>query len=428
MKTIQRAILMLRRSKKETISFIMTLTISIGLLYLFVNLQIATKQNEINILEISDTTDLIMLIFTLAIALICAWNSFNANTFFQKAKSKELCVYLSSGMNIVTLSKYLLAQNFIILIISTILGGILGIILNPIINLLIMVLTSTTIPLCNITSYGTITWLAILLFEFIFMVMSNVGYAYRTELKYLLDDSHRLDIGDTRMFKAKDPMYYIFFVLGAILLLILPAKDVFPMVGCAIGIFGLQGILRYAIPKRLELIKNQHTNLNAEKILIVGAFYSLIKTMCFYIIILFALLILMSCFLFAYDMTNYMQIVLCIGYMLLLIMIGISIYYKLIIEAKKQIDEYYHLQLLGFLKKDLQSIVKKEVRLIFFVILAAPLPYAIILALRFLFIQKISFMLCLYVLLSYIVVLLVIGLFTEHSYLKTIFQTDKGEE
>ena len=77
MKTVQRAVLMLRRSKKETISFIMTLTISIGLLYLFVNLQIATKQNEINILEISDTTDLIMLIFTLAIAGICAWNSFN---------------------------------------------------------------------------------------------------------------------------------------------------------------------------------------------------------------------------------------------------------------------------------------------------------------------------------------------------------------
>lgn len=428
MKTIQRAILMLRRSKKETISFIMTLTISIGLLYLFVNLQIATKQNEINILEIGDTTDLIMLIFTLAIALICAWNSFNANTFFQKAKSKELCVYLSSGMNIVTLSKYLLAQNFIILIISTILGGILGIILNPIINLLIMILTSTTISLFNLTSYGTITWLAILLFEFIFMVMSNVGYAYRTELKYLLDDSHRLDIGDTRIFKTKDPIYYIFCVLGAILLLILPAKDIFPMVGCAIGIFGLQGILRYAIPKRLELIKNQHINLNAEKILIVGAFYSLIKTMCFYIIILFALLILMSCFLFAYDMTNYMRIVLCIGYMLLLIMIGISIYYKLIIEAKKQTGEYYHLQLLGFLKKDLQSIVKKEVRLIFFVILAAPLPYAIILALRFLIIQKISFILCLYVLLSYIVVLLVIGVFTKHSYLKTIFQTDKGEE
>jgi hypothetical protein len=203
----------------DTISFIMTLTISIGLLYLFVNLQIATKQNEINILEISDTTDLIMLIFTLAIAGICAWNSFNANTFFQKAKSKELCVYLSSGMNIVTLSKYLLVQNFILLIISTILGGILGIIFNPIVNLLIMILTSTSLPLFNITIYGTLTWIAILIFEFIFMVMSNVGYAYRTELKYLLDNSHRLDIGDTRMFKAKDPLYYVFFILGAIMLL-----------------------------------------------------------------------------------------------------------------------------------------------------------------------------------------------------------------
>lgn len=428
MKTVQRAVLMLRRSKKETISFIMTLTISIGLLYLFVNLQIATKQNEINILEISDTTDLIMLIFTLAIAGICAWNSFNANTFFQKAKSKELCVYLSSGMNIVTLSKYLLVQNFILLIISTILGGILGIIFNPIVNLLIMILTSTSLPLFNITIYGTLTWIAILIFEFIFMVMSNVGYAYRTELKYLLDNSHRLDIGDTRMFKAKDPLYYVFFILGAIILLILPAKDIFPMVGCVIGIFGLQGILRYAIPKRLELMKNQHTNLNSEKILIVGALYSLVKTMCFYIIILFALLILMSCFLFAYDMSNYMRIVLCIGYMLLLIMIGISIYYKLIIEAKKQVDEYYHLQLLGFLKKDLENIVKKEIRLIFLIILAAPFPYAIIIGLRFLFIQKISFILCLYVLLSYIVVLSLIGLVTEHIYLKIIFQKDKGEE
>lgn len=428
MKTIQRAVLMLRRSKKETISFIMTLTISIGLLYLFVNLQVATKQVQIDVFHITDTTDLIMLIFTLAIALICAWNSFNANTFFQKAKSKELCVYLSCGMNIMTLSKYLLIQNFIILFISTIFGGILGLVLNPMVNALIMMITSTSLPLFNITAYGTLTWLAILLFEFIFMVMSNVGYAYRTELKYLLDDSHRLDIGDTRMFKAKDRVYYTFFILGIILLLLLPAEQIFPMIGCMVGIFGLQGILRYALPKRLELIKNKHTDLQSEKILIVGALYSLVKNMCFYIIMLFALLCLMSCFLFAYDMTDYMRIVLCIGYLLLLIMMGFSIYYKLIIEAKKQVNEYYHLELLGFLRNDLKEIIKKEIRLIFCVIIGAPLPYAIITGVKFLFVQKISFVLFLYVLLSYILVLFIIGVFTERVYLKAIFQRDKGEE
>lgn len=428
MRTMKRAITMLHRNKKESLSFIMTLTLSIGLLYLFVNLQSATAtSNTINLSE-GSTTDLIMLIFTCAIALICAFNCFLSNTYFQKAKAKELCIYLSIGMNIVALAKYLFIQNLILLLISTCLGGILGLILNPIINLFISQLISISIPIFNITFTGTLTWLAILLFEFIFMVMSTVGYAYRTELKDLLDDSHRMTLGDSRMIKLSEKAYIIFFILGLIFILIVPAVSSLCMLGCVFGIFGLQGILRYAIPQRIEGMKNIHRNLKPETIIISGGIYSILKNTGFYILMLFGTLLFMSCFLITLTIDPYIQSILCIGYLLILFMMSISIYYKLILEAKKQINEFYHLQLLGFLKKDLKKILLKQLTLFFTMIIIATLPYCLLICIKFIIAESVSIWLCSFIVCSYIIILMIFGWITRKSYCDIVLGSSKEEK
>lgn len=428
MKTIRRAVLMLKRNQKETISYIMTLTCSFGLLYLFVNLQSASNQNQTIIWSLEDTNDMIMVVFTCIIACMCAMNAFFANSYFQKAKSKELCVYLSCGMNIIALAKYLFIQNLIILLISTVLGGVLGILLNPILNLIIITILDLSIPVFNITSSGTMTWIFLLLYIFIFMVMSNVGYAYRTELKDLLNESHRIAIDDSRFIKMPGTVYYIAYLFGLIFIFFVPRVSALFMIGCIFGIFGLQGILRHILPEKLEAIKNTHQNLNARRIMVVGELYSTLKSTGLYMIMLFGILIFMSCFLYNFTSSPYVMCILSIGFLLLMLMMGLSIYYKMITQAKKQTGEFYHLQLLGFLKKDLKEMILKQIHVTFLLILMLPLPYALLITLKFMINAGTNLWLGLFLIGSYSSILVLICLMTRKTYCNIILAPEGEHE
>lgn len=428
MKTIRRAVLMLKRNQKETISYIMTLTCSFGLLYLFVNLQSASNQNASIIWNMNDTNDMIMIAFTAIIACMCAMNAFFANSYFQKAKSKELCVYLTCGMNIIALGKYLFVQNLIILLISTFLGGILGILLNPIMNLIIITLLDITIPVFNITSSGTLTWIFILLYVFIFMIMSNVGYAYRSELKYLLDESHRISIDDSRFIKTPALAYEIAYVFGMIFIFFVPRVSELFVLGCVFGICGLQGIIRYVLPEKIEAMKHAHLNLNTKRIMVAGELYSILKSTGMYMIMLFGILIFMCCFIYNFTSSPYLLCILSIGFLLLLLMMGLSIYYKMITIAKKQKNDFYHLQLMGFLKKDLKEIITKQIHWTFVLILVLPLPYALLITLKFMINAAANTWLGLFLLGSYLGILIMIYFITKTAYCSIILASEGEQE
>lgn len=423
MKTIRRALLMLKRNRKETISFMMTLTCSFGLLHLFVNLQSASNQNAWNL---QDTNDMIMVVFTCIIACMCAMNAFFANSYFQKAKSKELCVYLTCGMNIIALAKYLFVQNMIIFLISTILGGLLGVLLNPVMNLIIMILLDVSMPIFNITTSGTLIWLFLLLYVFIFMIMSNVGYAYRNELKDLLNESHRIAIDDTRFIKTPGICYTIAYVFGLIFIFFVPRVSELFVLGCVFGICGLQGMIRYILPEKLEAMKHAHVQLNAKRIMVAGELYSTLKSTGMYMIMLFGILIFMCCFIYNFTSSPYLLCILSIGFLLLLLMMGLSIYYKMITIAKKQRIDYDHLQLMGFLKKGLKEIIIKQMQWIFLLLLILPLPYALLITMKFIMNAGANTWLGLFLLGSYSGILILIYLLTKNAYC-TIILAPEGE-
>lgn len=426
MKTIRRAFLMLKRSRKETASFLFTLTISMGLLLLFVNLQYDITTSMGGQKETAGNANFMMMAaITCIIAVVCAINCFISNTYFLKTKTQELCVYLSSGMNIVALAKYLVAQNMMILFTALPLGAILGCVLNPMVNLTIILLQGTTGSLFTMSWEGVFAWFAILLFEFIFMVMVNVGYAYKAELKDLLDESHKVSIGDSRMIKLSWKVYMAFYGIGIFAAVIMPMNIIMIIISSIMGFFGIQGILKYVLPAYIEKLKASHSRLEAERMIVIGNAYASLKSIGIYCLMLFGILLFMMAALYNETMLFSIQIILFIGYLLLMIMMNMSIYFKIMTEAKKRQKSFYHLQLIGFISKDLRSCIRKEVYLIILFMMLAPMPFALLISIKAVLSGAASVGIALFLLLSYIGLLMITGYISSKHYQNHAFNQEQ---
>ena len=423
MKSLRRAFFMLRRNRKEAMSLVRTMTLSIALLFLFFNLQ-DTSFTVLPVEGESSPDTMVLMLFIGVIAAICALNCFIANTYFLKAKGKELCVYLSCGMNMVALAKYLFMQNLILIVVSTILGGILGVLLHPLINIVIMSVLSIKIPYFTIALPNVGMWLIILSFEFIFMLLSNVGYAYRTELRDLLDEPRKINMNDVRMIKLPVKTYLILYLIGLLLIAFMPYSPLSIGMGSIIGFLGLKGILHYTLPNKLDQLKYAHKNLKAESMLITSGLYSMLKATEMFLLILFGTFLFMNCYIIMIEWSDYLRFVLILGYLLMLFMEGVSCYFKLMMEGAKQQKAFAQLRLIGFITRDLKAALHKQMKIMAGLVLLAPLPYGLLILIKYLMVGEGAWIMSTLVVASYAVVIIITFIAITIGYQKRVLKME----
>lgn len=423
MKSLRRAFFMFRRNPKEALSFIRTMTLSIALLFLFFNLQ-DTSFTTIPVERgtISNTT--ILMLFIGVIAALCALNCFIANTYFLKAKGKELCVHLSCGMNLVALAKYLFMQNLILIVVSTVLGGILGVILHPIVNLIIMKLLSIQIPYFTIHSSNVYMWLIILGFEFIFMLMSNIGYSYRTELRDLLEEPRKVNLKDLRIIKLPKKIYLVQYMLGIIIIIFVPYSPLSIGLGSLIGFIGIKGIIHFILPEKLDQLKCSHKNLKAEPILVHSGLYSMLKSTELFLLILFGTFLFMSCYISMIKLNDYLRFVLILGYLLMLFMECVSCYFKLMMEGTNQRKAFTQLRLIGFISKDLKHAIHKQMRVMMEIIVLVPLPYGLLIFIKYFTMSEAEWVMSLFIIVMYAITVIITFMGITVGYEKRVLNTE----
>lgn len=388
MKTKRRAIDSLKRSKKETTSYLITLILSATLLFLFINIQ-----NDQNFVKLAGNTtrsidNAILGGFTLLIAIICAINCYVANTYFLKAKNQELCVYLSCGMKITVLAKFLITQNFIILAIAVPLGGLLACILNPIMNFIILSILGIQGALFTINLKGFLMWILILFFEMFFLILINIGYTYTNELKHMLDENCNTKLPDNRSMKIPPVLYWLLAIIAVGVLLFVPAKMNYLSVGAVLSLMAIQGIIKVYLPKHQEKKKQKHNKIQCESIVIQGNLNALMKTSFMYCLLISGTVIGISCIVVV--TTSYLSIILLIAYALAILLMGASIYFKIMIEALKRKDEFEQLSLLGFHQTSIKYCIHKELTKFYGYLVFFPLPFAGIIGMRYVLTDQIS--------------------------------------
>lgn len=431
MRNLQHAALMLRRSRKETGALMLTLTLSTALIFLFVNLQLSAQTYAVGTTDsvaLLDYNSLIFGAFTIVIIIVCTVNSFIANAYFLKSKALELCVYLSSGMHIFKLARYLFAQSIIVLLISTILGGIIGIIMYPLVTMIVIQLTSIEMPLFDITPAGASVWLLSAAYQCFFMLMFNIGYAYKAELKELLDEGLVTTINEARMFVIPDIFYSAACIAGLVIIVLSPPIPMFFFLGIGIGIMGIQGIVRYKIPGVISARKQSHTHMESVNIVVLGNFDAILKAAYSYIIMLITALLFISSLMTSENTSDYIRFFLCLGYILMMLMMCISIYFKLMVEVKKHESEFLQLQLMGYNSTQLKQCIHKEMKLFFVILLSAPLPYAILICMKYIWAGVMAWWMSAFLILSYVIFALITAAVTTRAYKKTVLRVYQGGE
>lgn len=430
MSTVQRAVHMLLRNRKEALAYVVTLSVTTCLLFLFVNIQ-----GDVNFLSQSEalrglektTSNMIGGSLTLLIIAICFANTFVVNTYFTHAKAQEVCVYLSSGMNVFGLTRYLLIQNLILLVIAIFAGGVLGIILHIGLNQLIYALMEFQGPLITISAQGIGMWIIILGIEIVFLVLMNVGYAYKAELKDLLMEARTTQGEDKRKLRVPAILYVGCMVVG--LLGMLCAGSYMPVViiFTSIGMLGIHGFLHFGCRDSIGARKKKHTAVSFQDMLVQSNFLHLLNNNYLFILLLMGSVIIMSCLQSAVQPFPYLLITACVAYLLVLIVMSISMTLKIIMSANKRQEEFKILRLMGAKETDMKQCVKKEVLTLYTCVILLPLVFAITLCLKTVEAKLMEMSFLYFIIGSYLLVMLVCAGISLHVYHRIAMKKEEEE-
>lgn len=425
MSTIQRAVKMLKQSKKEALAYVATLSVSTCLLFLFVNIQKDANflsQTALMNQTGKDMNNMIGGVLTLIIIAVCFANTFIVNNYFNRSKAQEVCVYLSSGMNVMALAKYLLVQNFILLFFAILSGGVFGCILHVGMNLLINALLGLQNPLITLTAQGILLWLVILSVELIYLVMVNVGYAYKAELKDLLIEARTMRSQDFRRFRLPALWYQLIAITGLVIMIFCEAEGSFLSLGAGFGIMGIHGFLHRGVSDRIEKNKCNHHKLQFVDMIVQGNFLELLNSSYLYIILVMCSVMLMCAILPIVKGFSYLMILTCAAYMLILVVMAISILFKVMITSNQRKEEFALLKLLGGKAAEMKTCIRKEMAKLFAYVLFLPLIYSFVICIRYIQSGTMSAMTMFFILGSYIIICMICGWSSYRIYLKKALQ------
>lgn len=385
MKTTRRAWKSILISKKESLSYLLTLILSASLLFVFINIQ-----NDANIqastltLQQRSIHTLLLNSCTLIVAIICAINCYVANTYFVKAKNKELCVYLSCGMRITKLAYFLIIQNMILLIFAIGISFLLGCFLHPLFNIFITMLTQAKDIVFRIYPKGIMMWFIILFFEMFFLILINIGYTYRMELKDFIDESRSTKLPDFRTIRFPVQLYPILCILSWIATFFIPTTTSYAITCTLIAFLGLKGYIYHYVPYKQEKKRRKHIVTSSESMILQGNLNALHKTSYMYYLMNFLSLLIVLCLLIGKTFLQSTDIIVLLAYFLIILMMQASIYFKLIVRMSNYKHTFHQLSLLGLSKKRIHACRIKEILYFYSTILCLPLPYVLTLGVRFL--------------------------------------------
>ena len=113
-----------------------------------------------------------------------------------------------------------------------------------------------------------------------------------------------------------------------------------------------------------------------------------------------------------------------IGYIVVVVLLVVSIIYKLSMEALTRKTLFVNLWKIGYTRKELRKIVRQEVISYYFVLILIPLVYIMFISGRFIYYGDMSLQFA--YILSYIIPIIVSGFITYVQYINAVVKPIKG--
>lgn len=371
-------------------------------------------------------------ILALGLMLISCATACFANGFFLSKKNGEIAIYTMSGAGIGGVSIYLIVQNFVIILFTLPLGFILGSLLTPLLNWILYQSMHIQAPLYIWSNEAFVMSIISLITQTAALTVVNAGYAYRHDILQLLNANRTMQ-AEPPASSIRMPIF-VYWITAFLPLIVffqinVYQNDTMPfLVASCVGLYGVSGLFKRGFPKLFEKIQKKF-NLT-KKINLIGMgnlSYAISRTASLIKIIIVAL-ITMICLCISYYNDPKTRALIFFSYGIIIFLMCICILYRIMVENASNGPLYLSLYKLGFIKKDLLSIMKFETIGIYGIVLFIPTLYNSVILGIFVAHKIIPLTTSIILILVYIIPFVLIGFFTYNQYKKTIFEYLEGGE
>lgn len=166
---------MLFKSIKQCIFYIVSMVFAIMVIFNIFNL---LYNSDFVCKDHYGTFSLLTIIILLVSLFLIAF----ANMYFISGKAKELSIAILSGRSVYNVGTILTIQNMIICVIGIVLGLLVGVGIMPIINTIVYKNAWLGVNPYAFSSLGFLLTSLIIIIQFVFMILVDMGYAYRKEI------------------------------------------------------------------------------------------------------------------------------------------------------------------------------------------------------------------------------------------------------
>lgn len=451
------------KEKSKNMSFILTMLILTTVECMFFELT-----NHSIVLSMPNADRKAFNLLSLLIITFSFFITFYVNSQHLDYKRKELGLLYLSGRNLMDISKYLMAQYFIIFIISIPIGMLLASLILPVFYYLINQYYRLNIDLFQYNAIGYIETIVLVITKIIYIIIINSAFTYRNEIIEIINGTYKkknkdfknvalygggtaiktsyVSLGtigmsseerskilnqtikeginekqkkrENKKNKGRIPtiLSILFYIYSILAIIINKSKPENYMLYVYINIISVVGVISCAIPYLIGKAHHRFINKSPVRFVVYNDLLLLLNNILVPVILIVVFIPYIISILNIKMSLDIYRAVACFGYIVLTIILAGSLYFRNMFYINSRENEFKVLDAIGYHQSIIKAIINREV--IYSYIIATILPIIIIVIemLQMVSLKIISTSIAFLILGSYFIIFFISFLLTLYSF------------
>ena len=245
----------------------------------------------------------------------------------------------------------------------------------------------------------------------------TAGFLHKNDIQTLLSQEKEMKVKRNTK-KSVSITFIAIYILGIVMMFMNPHEATAYIVPTLVGLGGAVGMIRYVLP---DVVRNLKRGVFLTKRYVLISISNLNYLMTVAVTGMLAIL--------AANIHSPREFTTgVIGYVVVIVLLVVSIIYKLSMEAMTRRKLFLNLWKIGYTRKELRKIVGQEVISYYLILIFIPLVYIAFISGRFIYYGDMTYSFAFLYALSYIIPIIISGFITYFQYLNAVVKPIKGGE
>lgn len=332
-----------------------------------------------------------------------------------------------SGSGYINSTMYVLYQTFTLLLLATPLGILIGRGVVPFSNAYMYQMLGVHKDPSIIPSEAYIYSFVLVAIVLSMICVLTAVFLHKNDIQTLLSQEKEMKVKRNTK-KSVSITFIAIYILGIVMMFMNPHEATAYIVPTLVGLGGAVGMIRYVLP---DVVRNLKRGVFLTKryvlISISNLNYSIQRSLLLFSLMTVAVTGMLA--ILAANIHSPREFTTgVIGYVVVIVLLVVSIIYKLSMEAMTRRKLFLNLWKIGYTRKELRKIVGQEVISYYLILIFIPLVYIAFISGRFIYYGDMTYSFAFLYALSYIIPIIISGFITYFQYLNAVVKPIKGGE